>query len=719
VLYRSMAYYVCNLPVNGAHARLTMSTVSARNYLRQLGHFEWHRIAPWRAARAALGVCVPLIGGYLTGYVEYGAYIALGALPAGFTSFQGEARTRIAAVVLASVGMAASTFVGATTAATAPWLLVPIIALWGYVTGLSVCLGPARSSAVLQWPVALLIAIGLPLPPREAALRAGLVFAGGALQALLVALSWTVRTGAKERMRLAASYRALAKYASTLAAGICGPPPPTELPARSILADPNPLLGQTLRLMLINLLEQAERIRASLAALAADAEHEPAETAEIHALIAEVAHILDLVATAIAGTRDERDAATAELSDRVMNMTVPADKVWRWSGEALLGQLRAVARMLHDTDESTHAAASPIGSHAPTTRDQVGFASSLAMLWANVTIATEAGRHALRLAVVAAAAEALVQALQLYQGRWVTLTIFIVLKPDYRSTFSRGVQRALGTMLGAALGATAAQWSHPDLIGLVLAASISAAAAYAAFEVSYLLFSVLLTFYIMSLLVLLGMPAVAMAEARILDTLIGATLALIAYAGWPTWEGTTAREKFARLIESHRDYATALLAELAQPGSVQPGQLRSRQAAARRARSDAEAATARLADEPGRTKLTSEFANVAIATVSRLALAELALHALVLAHHGTAGTRTPFAAQLDELSAALALAMNRTAAGLRAFREPEPLPPLRPIYTALKDALPGDAPLTVLVDRLIDASNTLDAAVREALRASA
>ena len=149
------------------------------------------------------------------------------------------------------------------------------------------------------------------------------------------------------------------------------------------------------------------------------------------------------------------------------------------------------------------------------------------MLWANVTIATEAGRHALRLAVVAAAAEALVQALQLYQGRWVTLTIFIVLKPDYRSTFSRGVQRALGTMLGAALGATAAQWSHPDLIGLVLAASISAAAAYAAFEVSYLLFSVLLTFYIMSLLVLLGMPAVAMAEARILDTLIGATLALI------------------------------------------------------------------------------------------------------------------------------------------------------------------------------------------------
>jgi hypothetical protein len=50
---------------------------------------------------------------------------------AGIASFQGESRTRIAGVVLASIGMALSTFIGATMAATSGWLLVPIVAIAG------------------------------------------------------------------------------------------------------------------------------------------------------------------------------------------------------------------------------------------------------------------------------------------------------------------------------------------------------------------------------------------------------------------------------------------------------------------------------------------------------------------------------------------------------------------------------------------------------------
>jgi hypothetical protein len=76
-------------------------------------------------------------------------------------------------VALASVGMAVSTFVGATTAAIAPWLLVPIVAAWGYLTGLAVCLGQRASVAVLQWSIALLIAVGLPFGPAEAGFDLG------------------------------------------------------------------------------------------------------------------------------------------------------------------------------------------------------------------------------------------------------------------------------------------------------------------------------------------------------------------------------------------------------------------------------------------------------------------------------------------------------------------------------------------------------------------
>jgi hypothetical protein len=100
-------------------------------------------------------VVVPLALGWASGHVPFGAYAALGAFSAGIASFQDESRTRVAGVVLASIGMALSAFIGATKAATSGWLLVPIVAIWGYFTGLAVALGPRWSLVVLQWSIAL------------------------------------------------------------------------------------------------------------------------------------------------------------------------------------------------------------------------------------------------------------------------------------------------------------------------------------------------------------------------------------------------------------------------------------------------------------------------------------------------------------------------------------------------------------------------------------
>jgi hypothetical protein len=146
--------------------------------------------------------------------MSFGAYAALGAFSAGIASFQGESPTRIAGVVLASIGMALSTFIGATMAATSGWLLVPIVAIWGYFTGLAIALGPRWSLVVLQWSIALLIAVGLPFEPATAGARALLVFAGRLFQAVLIVASWPVRPGSREREALADSYRVLAAESS-------------------------------------------------------------------------------------------------------------------------------------------------------------------------------------------------------------------------------------------------------------------------------------------------------------------------------------------------------------------------------------------------------------------------------------------------------------------------------------------------------------------------
>jgi len=680
--------------------------------LAQLGPFRWGRLMPARALRIAFGVVLPLAAGWFAGHVEYGAYMALGALPAGFASFQGQSRTRVAAIALASIGMAVSTFVGATTAASTPWLLPAIIAIWAYITGLSICLGPVASVAVLQWSVALIIAIGLPLGPEEAAVRSAFVLAGGFLQAALVAMSWTLRTGSTERTALAQSYRALAAYASQLATGpSAAPPPPAAFPAATALADANPLLPARERLLLLNLLEEAERIRASLAALAAHDER----ASDVRALMSEAATALELAGDALTAKPEQRGALASELAARVARLSVAVDARWRWSGEAVVGQLRAIVHSLQALElPRRHLRGSEQANAAPTAVPG-DFAAAVAQLRASVTTTGEAGRHALRLAVVAALAEVIVQATGLYQGRWVVLTILIVLKPDYGTTLYRGVHRALGTALGAVIAALVARLSHSDPGWLVAAASVAAVATFALFEVSYLLFSVPITAFILLLLAMLGAPVVAGAEARVFDTFTGALLSLVAYLAWPTWLGASAQHQFAALVEAHRDYAAALLGEVGQAGSVGTSRLRELQTAARRARGDAEAAVARLAEEPVHPPLTPEFAERLVATVARLAHAELALHALV--HSETQDPARPRGVvHVEGFIRAMAGTLTSVANALRDLKAPPPAPSLRPIYADLVAAPEVKATALVdIADRMVDATNSLHDLVRQRL----
>jgi len=588
--------------------------------LLRLGPFRWRAIAPWRAARVAAGVVVPLAIGWWSGHFDLGAFAALGALPAGMASFQGVTRSRLTAVAAASVGMAVSTFVGATVAHAAPWVLVPVVVAWGYGTGLAVCLGQRLSVAALQWAVALLISVGLPLAPGAAVGRAALVLAGGLFQGLLVAGSWVVRASRRERVPLAASYRALSGYAADVAADRMVAPPPVAFPATDALQDPNPLLPEPARLILVDLLEEAERLRGSIAALAQAAAADPETAPGLRRIAADTAGLLGRVATALDSRPRDRGTIIDAVVSGAAAMRVSGDFPWRWTAEAMFGQLRAVADDLRELEDVATVALAP-GAGRRSTRSGRGVGAIWPTLRANMTLSTEAGRHAVRLAVIAGLAEVMVQATKLEEGRWTVLTIFLVLKPDYSTTVYRGIQRAIGTAFGAGLGVALVQLGHLGQGGFVIAAGTAVSAAYALFDVSYLLFSICLTTFIVVLLEILGMPAEPTASARLIDTAIGSGFALLGYFVWPTWEGAGAQEKFARLLEVHRDYSTAVLGALSCPSDADPNRLRELQAAARRARGGAEASVARLSDEPAHPPLTSELATSVMAPVTRLAQA--------------------------------------------------------------------------------------------------
>jgi uncharacterized membrane protein YccC len=405
-------------------------------------------------------------------------------------------------------------------------------------------------------------------------------------------------------------------------------------------------------------------------------------------------------------------------------MRVSGDFPWRWTAEALFGQLRAVADDLRELEDVATFAFAPFGEPSRPSRSRRGVGAIWPTLRANMTLSTEAGRHAVRLAVIAGLAEVMVQATKLEEGRWAVLTIFIVLKPDYSTTVYRGVQRAIGTGLGAGLGAAMVQLGHLGQGGLVVAAGAAVSAAYALFDVSYLLFSVCLTTFIVVLLEILGMPAVPTASARLIDTAIGSGFALLGYFAWPTWEGTAAQEKFARLLEVHRDYSTAVLEALANPEDADPDRLRELQAAARRARGGAEASAARLSDEPAQSPLTPELATSVMAPMTRLAQAELALHALVWtpqpAGNGSAERRDPedLRHPLDEFAGAVGETATGLAQALRSLSRPGPIPALRPLHSHLQDEVGSrDVGLITATDGIVDALNTIHAVLEDRLPA--
>jgi len=694
-----------------------------------LGQFRWRNVSPGRAARPALGVLVPLAVGIATGHAEYGMFAALGALPTGFVSFRGLTRTRVLLVAVTAVGMAVSTFVGAATAAGSPWSLVPVIMVWAYVAGVCAALGPSATAVSLQWPVAVLIGSAIPLSPAQAAMRGGLVLAGGLWQGALVISSWAFSRDSAERTAMAESYAALSRYAADLAGGRTGPPSPDTLPGATALGDPNPLMRSASRQHLVDLMEEAERIRTTLTVLGAagtgsgpDGPGTGGPGPDRRALLSASSRSLGEIAEALS-SRPSRRGGHLDLARQDIGADLAADHPWNWARESLDGQLRSATRTTERLNDAEPVRSGP----APRPPLRLPARDLLITLRASLGTSSEAGRHALRLAAVVGVAEVIAQAAALPHGYWAALTVLIVLRPDYGSTLQRGLQRTAGTVLGAGLGVATVLLAHFGNDVLLIGIGVSLFAAYAVFPVNYLFFAVFLTDFVVVLLALAGLPADQTALDRLIGTGVGAALALAAYILWPTWERASASEKFARVILAQCRYADLLLRSWNRPASVDSGQARSLKLAARRARIDAETSADRLADEPDRPPMSRGLAQALVSAVHRLALAALALEAAVDAHHSalaqarrsapavaggdpdqhrSGGDSDPLQAQLDQFAGMVRQASAQLAEALRRMGPPGPLPPLREVQARIPRDQDGSNALFVATDSLVDALNT-------------
>jgi hypothetical protein len=655
------------------------------------------------ALRCTIGVAIPLLIGAAFAQPSISAFGAAGAVSVGFGSFQGAYRSRAAVMVYAAVAMAVSIFIGS-IAGLSDSAAIATAAVAAFASGMMVALGPAASFVGLQSVVAILIAGGFPASTAGAAVRALIVFGGGLVQTLLVVIVWPLQRFSAERRTIAAAYRTLSQYAAQLpASGEVAPEPHTFATIQSPLADPQPFAHISDVLVFQALLDEAERIRASLASLATE-QHTLSDDQRAVAVsvAASCGRALEEIAAAVAEGREPREDGPLwnPLHERARQL--PRAAVI----DALLGQIRAAWRTAGvltapadrriDSQADTRLAMARIRPlrRRPPVRDA-------AMTHrANLTMRSAACRHALRLAVTVTVATSAYRLLALPRGYWLPMTALLVLKPEFHDTFSRGVGRIIGTLAGAALATIIVEEFAPGpaaLSGMVL---IFVWGCYALFRMNYTIFAICITGYVVFILMLSGVGEMTAASARSLYTVGGGLLALTAYAVWPTWAASTVREALAALLAAHASYVAALLDAYINPAAGNLEELSKLRSAARLARSNAEALTERMLAEPARRATIGQRAAVGLlAALRRHSLAALALHAGV-----ERGVTAPIPA-LAPLAEQMREGLARLAAALRAGTSPLPMPPLRATERAM-------APDTLAViqeetDIMVDSINTM------------
>jgi uncharacterized membrane protein YccC len=522
--------------------------------------------------------------------------------------------------------MTISTFVGGLVAGHLP-LTLAVLAGWGFSAGIAVSLGQEASIVGTQAIIGLAVFGRFPSSLESSATHAGFVLAGGALQGVLAELIRSPQRFSAERRALAAAFRELAGLAAdTSLPGI--PASSSTAAAADLIARRTPSDEVDL---LRGLTDEAVRIRLELHSL--DAFPDVPGTDDVTRaarrwLAAAADSVLELepppeehptLADAVDRLRDARSQAPGGPAGTAIRYTAARSA-------ALLGQLRAVDRLLAALAgvrrfRLPHTAAPTYVLQLPRRARVIATG-----LWsAATTPSSPAFRHAIRLAVMLPLAEAASHLLPGQRGYWVTLTVAVVLKPDYAATVERGLARVLGTGLGVVLAGLLVVAVHP-IGGLVTVfVALFAWGSYLVFSASYALYSFVITSLVVLLLSSTGPTDLATVGDRVVDTLAGGLIALLGYAAWPTWEGGALDAAVSRLYAVLADYCDLVLASYVDPTTIDRSAVDKAASAARRARIEADASLDRAAAEPSRFRSDTERAAGLLASARRIVIA---LHAL-------------------------------------------------------------------------------------------
>ena len=163
-------------------------------------------------------------------------------------------------------------------------------------------------------------------------------------------------------------------------------------------------------------------------------------------------------------------------------------------------------------------------------------------------------RHSLRITTTLLIGFIIGKVLPFENVYWILLTIVVIMRPGYGLTKERTTNRFIGTVIGGILGfAVLATGPSATILGgltiifLIMGLTFNPS--------NYKIGTIFITLHVIFIFAILNPTDNNIVLYRVLDTLVGATLAILAnHFLWPYWESLNTNENIKNSIEANRNY---------------------------------------------------------------------------------------------------------------------------------------------------------------------
>jgi uncharacterized membrane protein YccC len=522
---------------------------------------------PWPdMTRAVFAIWVPLAVGFASGRRDLGLLPAMGGLLSVMIDVSGPYLARVRRVSCAAVfGGAAGLLIGSLIHGRG-WIAVIALVVVAGVSAILARLGGTGSVTGLQLLVYSSLGLG-PIGALRPWWHTALQFVIGVVWALLlITPSWLLSPRAAEQRLIAAVYHALADDLRAIGT-------PRVVTARravttalnaaydALLTGRATSSGRSRRAMhLMAILNVSHQMAEAVAALRTEGERAPPW----------VSQTIDLLASAIASSGPAARRRPAEMP------LIPP----HWSDSpgalALRDSMVTLTRAISgnwapSAQPSTGPLTGPLSRPAGPVARVTGTLRELAVRGLEQIVGGRiAWTFTIRLMVCTGVAAIMSEVLPLQRSYWTVLTVGIILKPDYGSVFARALQRGIGTVAGAFLGAAILAVVPYGPLLLIPFGILAALLPYGKSR-NFGLTATFLTPLVVVLIDLLSPAGWRLASERLIDTLLACGIVLlIGYAPWPmSWQAHLPGQ-FAGTLREVCAYMDEAL--IASPGARPPGQ---------------------------------------------------------------------------------------------------------------------------------------------------